>query len=71
MTAADRICDLDRAEVPYAEGLYVPTLKLFLHARGRCHDALKVAERDYSHSKRGRWRTPKDVRRLLALEFQS
>lgn len=32
-----------------------------------CGDVVKQVSRDFSNSKRGKWRTPKEIKRLLKL----
>ena len=68
MSSNERICDLCATYVPEREGLHHLAFRLFVHHE-KCSDRIRAMEKDYSLSKRGRFRIRSEALALLNLAF--
>ena len=76
MSIYDRLCDICSDPIPEARGVYIAPLRLFVHTGlpfvedgPPCRDKVKAVEKDYAHSKRGRFRNRAEVWLLLGLDI--
>ena len=60
----ERICPVCRLHVPEGQGVTHAPLLAVIHS-GRCNDLAESCYRDYTRSKRGRWRGNQEVRQLI------
>lgn len=62
----DRACAICGSQIPSAEGLYYAPYNILVHGHGSfCHARIRLVQKDYSRSTRGRWRSKSEAMRLL------
>jgi hypothetical protein len=61
----DENCVVCRQPIPQPQRCYVAYLDRYVHSSGQCSQLLDDLDRDYSHSKRGRWRSKRAILDLI------
>jgi hypothetical protein len=60
----ERKCFICNGDIPQTKGVYIAYLRILVH-HGSCSEIVTAHEKDFTNSKRGRFRSTSDVLRRL------